>query len=139
MVRREPQDAIARQALAAGEQGNIDSYRRESGSIARLKPRVRHSVLSDFDELLAQQGGGVPDLREAGKISQHVDHDHETGEVRGHPLRQLQRRTRPVPRLTTRVAAPHAAYVGDLPPLVDELEWGRIVRDRARELVEVSG
>ena len=89
---------------------------------------------ADYDELLAKQGGGCRDLREeAGKISLHVDHDHETGEIRGTALRRVQQRARPVPRRSTQLLRRAITYVtGDLPPLVDELEWGRIVRDRAR-------
>jgi hypothetical protein len=39
---------------------------------------------AEYDELLARQGGGCAICgRKPGKISLHIDHDHETGEIRG--------------------------------------------------------
>ncbi|HEY3673195.1 MAG TPA: endonuclease VII domain-containing protein [Acidimicrobiia bacterium] len=124
----------------------LHAYRREYRK--RRKVEERDAYLgrtfgisqSDYDELLARQGGGCAICgKKPGKISLHVDHDHATGEVRGllcvgcnNSLGQMHDE----PRLLLRAAD----YVtGDLPPLVDELERDGIVRDRARALVDVSG
>lgn len=91
-------------------------------------------------ELLARQGGGCRICgKRPGKISLHVDHDHETGEIRGllcvgcnNALGQFH----DDPALIQRAIE----YLDNaLHPLVDELEWNGIVRDRARALVQVSG
>lgn len=94
---------------------------------------------ADYDDLLARQGGGCRICgKEPRKISLHVDHDHETGEVRGllcvgcnNSLGQMH----DDPHLLLRAVE----YVhGDLPPRVDELAWVGLVCDRARELTDVS-
>src|SRR3954453_13858938 len=94
---------------------------------------------AQYEELLSRQGGGCRICgKRPGKISLHVDHDHVTGEIRGllcvgcnNALGQF----RDDPLLLVR-AAQHAAR--ELLPLVDELDFGGLVRDRARELQEVS-
>ncbi len=125
---------------------HLAAYRREYRKGRTAEAREGHLrrkfglSQADYDELLAKQGGGCRICgKKPGKISLHVDHDHETGEIRGllcvgcnSALGQFHDDTELLHRAVTYVT-------GDLPPLVDELEWGRIVRDRARELVEVSG
>jgi hypothetical protein len=74
---------------------------------------------ADYDDLLARQGGGCAICgKPPGKISLHVDHDHGTGEIRG--LLCLGRNNA-------------------LGQLHDGPRVARVVRDRARALLEVSG
>lgn len=59
------------------------SKRRDIERDAHLR-RTFGITQADYEELLAQQGGGCGICgRKPGKISLHVDHDHETGEIRG--------------------------------------------------------
>src|SRR3954469_8656431 len=117
-------------------------YRSQRRDIEREAHLLRTFGLTqaDYDLLLAKQGGGCRICgRKPGKISLHVDHDHETGGISGllcvgghNGLGQFHDGTNLLRRAITYVP-------GDLPPVGDELEWSRIVRDRARELVQVSG
>jgi hypothetical protein len=95
---------------------------------------------ADYEALLATQGGGCAICgKPPGKISLHVDHDHETGDVRGllcvgcnNALGQFH----DDPALLHRAVG----YLDlGLLPRVDELEVASVIRDRARALVEVSG
>jgi hypothetical protein len=95
---------------------------------------------AEYDELLGKQGGGCRICgKRPGKISLHVDHDHETGDIRGllcvgcnNALGQF--------RDDEMVLTRAIHYLGgDLPALVDELEIDGGTRDRARLLIEVSG
>ena len=64
------------------------------------------------------------------RIPTHVDHDHETGAVRGHLVLQLQRRPRAVPRFDRRTAREPPPYL-DCPPLDGDSNSHGIARDRA--------
>jgi hypothetical protein len=125
---------------------HLNQYRREYRKGREAEAREGHLrrkfglTQADYDELFAKQGGGCRICRRPpGKISLHVDHDHETGEIRGllcvgcnNALGQFHDDTQLLGRAITYVS-------GELPPLVDELEWAGIRRDRVRALVEVSG
>jgi hypothetical protein len=69
---------------------HLHEYRREYRQ--RRKAEERDAYLrrtfgitqADYDALLERQGGGCAICgKRPGKIALHVDHDHETGEVRG--------------------------------------------------------
>ncbi len=124
---------------------HLNAYRREYRKGREAEAREGHLkrkfglTQADYDELLARQGGGCRICgKRPGKISLHVDHDHETGEIRGllcvgcnNALGQFHDE----PRLLLRAVD----YVqGDLAPLVDELEWAGIARDRVRALLTTS-
>ena len=125
---------------------HLHAYRREYRQRRRVEERDAYLKRtfgisqSDYDALLGSQSGGCAICgKPPGKISLHVDHDHETGAIRGllcvgcnNALGQLHDQ----PRLLLRAIA----YVqGDLEQLADELEWGGIARDRVCALAEVSG
>jgi hypothetical protein len=124
---------------------HLHAYRREYRQ--RRKAEERDAYLrrtfgitqADYDALLERQGGGCAICgKPPGKISLHVDHDHETGEIRGllcvgcnNALGQFH----DDPALLYRAID----YVGlALLPRADELEIAGVTRDRARALVEVS-
>ena len=91
---RNPETEIAR--VKKRQQGNgerLNAYRRDHRQLESTKRRGRSShlkrkfglTLDQYDELLVQQGGVCAiceDPPEDGKAF-HIDHDHETGEVRG--------------------------------------------------------
>ena len=92
---------------------------------------------ADYEELLARQGGGCAICgKKPGKISLHVDHDHETGEIRGllcvgcnNALGQFHDDAALLDRAIS--------YVGrDLLPSEDELALVTLVRTRAARLRE---
>lgn len=69
---------------------HLHAYRREYRKGRKAEDRDAHLrrtfgiTQADYDELLARQGGGCGICgKPPGKISLHVDHDHETGEIRG--------------------------------------------------------
>jgi hypothetical protein len=93
---------------------------------------------ADYDVLLARQGGGCAICgKPPGKISLHVDHDHETGETRGllcvgcnNALGQFH----DDPALLVR----GIAYVGGgLLPLEEERQLSQLALTRAAGLGEV--
>jgi Recombination endonuclease VII len=100
----------------------------------------RSTHQAEYDELLARQGGGCGICgRAPGKISLHVDHDHETGEIRGllcvgcnNALGQFH----DDPHLLN-LAADYVSC--DVRPFVHELELIGVVRERARHLQNVIG
>jgi Recombination endonuclease VII len=125
---------------------HLAAYRRDYRRGREAEAREGHLkrkfglTQADYEDLLARQGGGCRICgKRPGKISLHVDHDHETGKVRGllcvgcnNALGQFH----------DDAALLHRAirYLDDgLSPLVDELEWRGVVRDRARALLQVSG
>jgi hypothetical protein len=123
-----------------------NAYQREYRSTRKERLREGHLrrtfglTQADYDALLAKQGGGCAICgKPPGKISLHVDHDHETSEVRGllcvgcnNALGQFH----DDPALLDRAIE----YLGRaLLPRVDELEISGVIRDRVRALVEVSG
>lgn len=90
---------------------------------------------ADYDALLAKQGGGCAICgKPPAKIALHVDHDHETGEIRGllcvgcnNALGQFHDDS----RLLTRAIC----YIGDdLLPFTEERELTAFARTRAAEL-----
>jgi hypothetical protein len=95
---------------------------------------------ADYDALLASQGGGCAICgKPPRKISLHVDHDHETGEIRGllcvgcnNALGQFHDDAALLDRAISYVAR-------ELVPHEDQLEIAGAIRHRARELLEVSG
>jgi len=116
-------------------------YRRTRGPAMREGHLRRTFGLSqaNYDDLLPKQGGGCRICgRKPGKVALHVDHDHETGEIRGllcvscnNALGQFH----DDPRLLARAIE----YVDDsLLPRVDELEIGGVIKDRSRALAGVS-
>jgi hypothetical protein len=122
-----------------------NAYQREYRSARKEQFREGHLrrtfgiTQAYYDALLERQGGGCAICgKPPGKIALHVDHDHETGEIRGllcvgcnNALGQFH----DDPALLDRAID----YVGlALLPKADELEIGGLVRDRARQLVEVS-
>jgi Recombination endonuclease VII len=95
---------------------------------------------ADYEALLARQGGGCAICgRTPGKVALHVDHDHETGDIRGllcvgcnNALGQFHD--------DPGLLAIAADYVGcGVRPFVEELELMALIPDRARELLDVSG
>ena len=95
---------------------------------------------ADYDTLLDAQGGGCAICgKRPGKISLNVDHDHETGEIRGllcvgcnNALGQFHDDSRLLRRGIQYVA-------GALLSPVEELELTGMIRERAHALVQVSG
>ncbi len=94
---------------------------------------------ADYDALLAAQGGGCAICgKKPGKISLHVDHDHETGEIRGllcvgcnNALGQF--------RDDIGLLSRAREYVDrDLATLTEVAELDELVSGRAGALVEVS-
>jgi hypothetical protein len=123
---------------------HLHEYRREYRKGRKAQERDAHLrrtfgiTQADYEELLARQGGGCAICgKKPGKISLHVDHDHETGEIRGllcvgcnNALGQF----RDDPELLSRATD----YVScEVRPYVDELELVDVVRVRAGELREV--
>ena len=99
-----------------------------------LRRRFGMSI-ADYDDLLLRQRGGCAICgKPPGKISLHVDHDHETGRIRGllcvgcnNALGQFH----DDPDLLTRAID----YVGaDVAPYVDSLLIHDVIRERARGL-----
>ena len=91
-TRRIATQAIARrQALAAREHGTPARVpARVPAAIARRDHATRHLrrtfgiTQADYDAMLARRAAGARSAGEpAGKVALHVDHDHETGAVRG--------------------------------------------------------
>jgi hypothetical protein len=125
---------------------HLHAYRREYRQ--RRKAEERDAYLrrtfgisqADYETLLAKQGGGCAICgKPPGNTALHVDHDHETGKVRGllcvgcnNALGQFHDDPHLLHRAIDYVTA-------DLLPRVDALELGGVIRDRARALVEVSG
>lgn len=69
---------------------HLHAYRKEYRQRRKLEDRNAYLrrkfkiTQADYEAILAMQGGGCAICGKApGKISLHVDHDHETGEVRG--------------------------------------------------------
>ncbi len=69
---------------------HLHDYRREYRQRRSVEERDAYLkrtfgiTQADYDDLLARQGGGCAICgKQPGKISLHVDHDHETGVVRG--------------------------------------------------------
>jgi len=125
---------------------HLQEYRREYRQRRKVEERDAYLkrtfgiTQADYQDLLAHQGGGCAICgKQPGKISLHVDDDHETGEVRGllcvgcnNSLGQMHDE----PRLLLRAAD----YVMcELSPLADELELLGLARNWARALVQVSG
>jgi hypothetical protein len=124
---------------------HLHEYRREYRQRRKAEDRDAHLrrtfgiTQADYEALLTRQGGGCGICgRKPGKISLHVDHDHETGEIRGllcvgcnNALGQLH----DDPVLLYRAAD----YVSsDQRPFVLELELASTARERALALREVS-
>jgi hypothetical protein len=117
-------------------------YRRANAGAMReghLK-RTFGITQADYDALLEAQGGGCAICGKApGKISLHVDHDHETGEIRGllcvgcnNALGQFH----DDPRLLVRAID----YVDDdLLPSAEELQVATLTQARASALTGVFG
>jgi hypothetical protein len=124
---------------------HLHAYRRDYRQRRRNEERdayLRRTfgiTQADYEDLLLRQGGGCAICgRTPGKISLHVDHDHETGEIRGllcvgcnNALGQFRDDLELLVRAGEYVQA-------DLPPLVDELEVTSLIRERARQLQDVS-
>jgi len=122
----------------------LNEYRREYRENRRPEAREGHLRRtfgirqSDYDALLARQNGGCAICgKKPGKISLHVDHDHETGEIRGllcvgcnNAIGQLHDDPELLIRATDYVSC-------DVRPFVDELELVDAARARAGELREV--
>jgi len=121
-----------------------NAYQRTYRSTRTLEMREGHLrrtfgiTQGDYEELLARQGGGCAICgKKPGKISLHVDHDHETGEIRGllcvgcnNALGQLHDDPVLLSRATDYVSC-------EVWPYVDELQLVQVVRARAGELREV--
>jgi Recombination endonuclease VII len=80
--------------VVAWQRANREQYREAQREYRRKRPLVDRTQhlrstfglsLEDYDSLLRQQGGGcaICGSRSRGNISLHVDHDHESGLVRG--------------------------------------------------------
>jgi hypothetical protein len=90
----DPETAIAR--VKRWQQANSDRVN-EYHRVRRAKPEVKRAdranhlmrkygiTIEQYDELLAQQGGGcaICGREPRPDISLHLDHDHETGQLRG--------------------------------------------------------
>ena len=79
--------AYCKECKAEVEKNRYDSTRRltpDAERATKLRNMYGLSVVA-FDELLADQGGGcaICETTEPGGKNWHVDHDHETGKVRG--------------------------------------------------------
>lgn len=122
---------------------HLHAYRREYRQRRKVEERdayLRRTfgiTQADYDDLLVRQGGGCAICsKPPGKISLHVDHDHETGEIRGllcvgcnNALGHLH----DDPGLLVRAIS----YVGrDLAPRAEQLELTDLVRSRAAGLRE---
>jgi hypothetical protein len=116
---------------------NVRSYesrQRLLGGSRHYHLKLRYGIGADeFDELVVQQGGvcaicGRPD-------PEHVDHDHETGAVRGilcfNCNGGLGQFRDSIDSLLTAASYLEAHRT-------DELELVALIRDRARELLDVS-
>jgi hypothetical protein len=125
---------------------HLHAYRRDYRQRRRAEDRDAHLrrtfgiTQADYETLLARQDGGCGICgRRPGKISLHVDHDHETGEIRGllcvgcnNALGQFHDDAALLVRA--------ADYVGcEVRPFVDELELVGVARTRVLELNQVSG
>ena len=112
-----------------------ESKQRLYGGSRHYHLKRRYGISADeFDELVVQQGGvcaicGRPD-------PEHVDHDHETGAVRGilcfNCNGGLGQFRDSIDSLLTAASYLEAHRT-------DELELVGLIRDRARELLDVSG
>ena len=125
---------------------HLHEYRREYRKRRKAEDRDGHLrrtfgiTQADYEALLVSQGGGCAICaKRPGKISLHVDHDHETGEIRGllcvgcnNALGQFHDDAALLDRAISYVER-------ELLPREDDLKIAGIIRDRARELVQVSG
>ena len=137
-----PALAVAR--VKRWQQANREKYR----SAQRAYRATRRDALREghlrrtfgitqahYDDLLSRQCGGCAICgKRPGKISLHVDHDHETGEVRGllcvgcnNALGQFHDNEDLLARAIQYVTA-------DVRPFVDALVIHEVVRERARGL-----
>ena len=127
-------------------QEHLHAYRRAYRQRRKLEERnaylLRNFGISnqDYDELLEQQSGGCAICgRQPGKISLHVDHDHESGAVRGllcvgcnNALGQFHD--------STDLLARASSYVtGDLLTIAAVSELDALSRQRAGELARLPG
>ena len=111
---------------------------RASGSTGRSRHyhlKQRYGIGADeFDELVRQQGGVCAIW--ARPAPEHVDHDHDTGAVRGILCFNCNGG---LGQFRDSIDALHAAAAYLDARLVDTIDLDAIVRDRARALVGVSG
>jgi hypothetical protein len=150
-IRRVWYDANRQKAIA-----NVKRWQQENRVEYNAKQRVYRSkrrdiereghlrrtfgiTQGDYDKLLACQGGGCAICgKQPGKISLHVDHDHETGEIRGllcvgcnNALGQFHDDAALLDRAISYVAR-------ELLSREDELVIAALIKDRVRALVDVS-
>ena len=124
---------------------HLHAYRREYRKGRKAEDRDAHLrrtfgiTSTDYEELLARQGGGCGICgKRPGKISLHVDHDHETGEIRGllcvgcnNALGQFHDDPMLLERATDYVSS-------ETWPFVEELAFADVARERCMRLREVS-
>ncbi|MGH8986882.1 MAG: endonuclease VII domain-containing protein [Acidimicrobiia bacterium] len=116
-------------------------YRREHREAERLGHlrRTFGLTLEDYELLLAPQLGGCAICGEApGKISLHVDHDHESGEVRGLLCFRCNGGLGQFKEQPTRLLRAADYLTGDALPLREQKALIRKARERARKLQVAS-
>jgi Recombination endonuclease VII len=92
-------------------------------------------TLDEYDQLLEAQGGGCAICgAKPGKISLHVDHDHETGEIRGLLCFRCNGGLGQFKELAARLLRAADYVTGDASLLPDERALTRRARTRARKL-----
>jgi hypothetical protein len=114
-------------------------YRRENREAERSGHlrRTFGLTLEEYEQLLAAQGGRCAICRsEPGKISLHVDHDHETGKVRGLLCFRCNGGAGQF-KEDVELLARAIDYL-DSGGLVEAIELERRARERARELAGAS-
>jgi hypothetical protein len=130
---REWQDAHREQYLrmqAEYRASNARNYRSE-----HLK-RKFGLTLDEYEELLRWQGGGCAICgRMADKVSLHVDHDHETGKIRGLLCFRCNGGLGQFKEKPERLVRAADYLTGDELPLPEERALTRRIRKRARALV----
>lgn len=142
---RQNREAVIAKVIA-WQRANQDRYNARMREYRKANPEAGRAdhlrrkfdlTIEEYEQLLAAQGGRCAICRrEPGKISLHVDHDHETGEVRGLLCFRCNGGAGQF-KEDVELLARAIDYL-DSGGLVEAIELEQRARDRARELADAS-